>query len=363
MDQKTPCVPLPSPSRPGFVSRLTGPAVLLALLAILLAATSLLAGDYIQRIVIIIGINVILVVSLNLSNGFTGVFSLGHVGFMAIGAYTASVLTLPLNLKAVNLPNLPGWLGHLAMPFLPATLIGGLAAMAVSLVMGLSLMRLKGSYISVATLGFLVIVQVVLVNWDQVTRGARTFAGVPPHTTIWNVWVWAVVTIYAVWRIGISAFGRDMRSARDNEIAALSLGVNVFRARLLAFCVSAFLTGVAGSLWAHFITSFSPKSFFFAQAFSAITMLVIGGLGSVSGSVIGVLLITIFSELLRNAERGFDFGAFQIPPIYGASQIIMAVLFVLVIVFRPAGLMGGREIDVKGILRRIAAPRRGRGAA
>jgi branched-chain amino acid transport system permease protein len=344
-------------------SRLAGPAILIGLLAVLLLVSHFLAGDYIQRIVIIIGINVILVVSLNLSNGFTGVFSLGHVGFMAIGAYAASLLTLPVSLKAVNLPDLPGWLGAVALPFLPATLIAGLLAALVAFLVGSSLMRLKGAYISVATLGFLVIVQVILVNWDQVTRGARTFAGVPPHSTVWNVWIWASLTIFVVWRIGRSAFGRDMRSARDNEIAALSLGVSVMRSRLLAFCMSAFLTGVAGSLWAHFISSFSPKSFSFTQAFSIITMLVIGGLGSVSGSVIGVLLITVLSELLRNAERGFELGALHVPPIYGASQILMAVLFVLVIVFRPAGLMGGREVDVREILRRIARARPGKGAA
>ena len=334
-------------------SRLFGPAVLLALLAVVLALCAFLAGDYVQRIVIIIGINVILVAALNLSNGFTGVFSLGHVGFMAIGAYAASILTLPLNLKAVNLPDLPRWLAGVEMPFLPATVVGGLVAMAVALVVGLSLMRLKGAYISVATLGFLVIVQVILVNWDALTRGARTFAGVPSYTTVWNVWAWAALTVYVVWRIGASAFGRDMRAARDNEIAAQSLGVSVMRSRLLAFCVSAFLTGAAGSLWAHFITSFSPKSFFFTQAFSIITMLVIGGLGSVSGSVIGVLVITVLSELLRNAERGFDLGFLRLPPLYGASQILMAVLFILVIVFRPAGLLGGRELDVRGILRRL----------
>jgi branched-chain amino acid transport system permease protein len=351
------------PSRSSLPARLAGPAALLVLLAALLAAASYLAGDYVQRIVIIIGINVVLVVSLNLSNGFTGVFSLGHVGFMAIGAYTASILTLPVNLKLVNLPSLPAWLEHLALPFLPATLIAGLVAMAVALPVGLSLMRLRGAYISVATLGFLVIVQVVLVNWDQLTRGARTFAGVPGFTTISNAWIWAIAAVYVVWRIGASAFGRSMRASRDNEIAALSLGISVLRARLLAFCVSAFLTGAAGSLWAHFITSFSPKSFSFTQAFSIITMLVIGGLGSVSGSVIGVVLITVFSELLRNAERGFDMGALHVPPLYGASQILMAVLFVLVIVFKPAGIMGGREIDVRGILRRIVPPRRGKRAA
>ncbi len=339
-------------------SRLLAPALLLAAVALLVGATEIFASDYLARIVIIIGLNVILVTALNLSNGFTGVFSLGQVGFMAIGAYVSAILTLPLGLKAVNLPDLPRWLGSVVLPFLPATVAGGLAAMLVALVVGLSLMRLKGAYISVATLGFLVIVQVVLVNWDALTRGARTFAGVPGYSTVWNVWIWAALTVYVVWRIGASAFGRDMRAARDDEIAARSLGVSVTRARLLAFCLSAFLTGVAGSLWAHFITSFSPKSFFFTQAFSVITMLVIGGLGSVSGSVVGVLVITVMSELLRNAERGFDLGFLRLPPLYGASQILMAVLFILVIVFRPAGLLGGREIDVGGILRSISARRR-----
>jgi branched-chain amino acid transport system permease protein len=333
---------------PRAIVRIIPAAVLLAALGLLLAASDFLAGDYIRRIVIGIGINIVLVVSLNLSNGFTGVFSLGHVGFMAIGAYAASICTLPVTLKAMNLPALPGWLSGLALPFLPATLVG------------LSLMRLKGAYVSVATLGFLVIVQVVLVNWDQLTRGARTFAGVPPHTTVWNAWIWAVLTVYLAWRIGRSPFGRDMRAARDNEIAARSLGISVMRSRLLAFCASAFLTGVAGSLWAHFITSFSPKSFFFTQAFAIITMLVIGGLGSVSGSVIGVALITIVSEILRNAERGLTIGALVIPPIYGASQILMAVLFVLIIVFRPQGLLGGKEIDPGLIARRIFPPTRRR---
>ena len=186
---------------------------------------------------LLIGINVILVVALNLSNGFTGVFSLGHVGFMAIGAYCSAVLSLPLALKAVNLPDLPGWLSGVELPFLPATLAGGVLSLIVALLVGASIMRLKGAYVSVATLGFLVIVQVILVNWDQVTRGARTFAGVPPHATLWNVWSWAALTVYLVWRIGRSALGREMMAARDDEPAARSLGVGVLRSRLLAFCV------------------------------------------------------------------------------------------------------------------------------
>jgi len=319
--------------------------LLLAMLAGLLAYASLAASAYVHRIIVLLGINIILVVSLNLSNGFTGVFSLGHVGFMAIGAYTAAILTLPLSLKKVNLPDLPGWLAGVELPFLPATLLAGLLAMIIAFLVGLSLMRLTGPYVSVATMGFLVIVQVVLINWDSMTRGARTFAGVPPHTTLWWVWGWAALTIYAIWRLARSSFGRSMMAVRDNEIAAQSLGISVMRSRLLAFCISAFFTAVAGSLWAHFIMSFSPKSFYFVQTFSIITMLAVGGMGSVSGSIIGTVLITVLSEVLRNAERGIDLGIMSLPPMYGASQVVMAVLFILIIVFRPKGLLGDREID------------------
>jgi len=339
------------PKSPARLRKLAAGLAAIALLFALLAIVVLTGNGYIERVAIGLGISTILVVGLNLANGFTGLFSLGHVGFMALGAYASAILTLPVSLKSVNLPQLPGWLSKVELPFLPAALIGGIIAMIVAFVIGLSLMRLTGPYVSVATMGFLVIVQVVLTNWDALTRGARTFSGVPGHTNIWNVWIWAVITIYVVWRIGKSVFGRRMMAVRDNEIAAQSLGINVIRSRLLAFCLSAFFTGIAGALWAHFIMAFSPKSFYFVQTFSVVTMLVVGGLGSVSGSVIGVFAITILSEILRNAERGFSLGFIQIPPSYGSSQVIMAILFILVIVFRPMGLTAGKEIDFRKIVR------------
>jgi branched-chain amino acid transport system permease protein len=336
--------------------------ILLAITTAVLLAVDLLASAYIQRIVIGLGISIILVVSLNLLNGFTGVFSLGQIGFMAIGAYAASILTLPVSLKEVNLPDLPPWLAGVELSFLAATLIGALLATLIAFLVGLSLMRLTGPYVAVATMGFLVIVQVVLVNWDQMTRGARTFSGVPPHTSLWWVWGWAVLTVYVIWRLVRSAYGRWMMAVRDNEIAAQALGVSVMRSRLLAFCISAFFAAIAGSLWAHFITSFSPSAFYFSITFSIITMLVIGGMGSVSGSIIGVLFVTLLSEILRNAERGINLGFVTIPPVYGASQIIMAVILVLVIIFRPKGLLGERELNFRqlffgGRRRTTAEPR------
>jgi branched-chain amino acid transport system permease protein len=268
---------------------------------------------------------------------------------MAIGAYTAAILTLPLSLKVTYLPDLPTWLENTQLSFLPATIIGGIIAMLVALVIGFSIMRLTGPYVSVATMGFMVIVNVILINWDSMTRGSRTFSGVPAYTNIWWVGVWTVITIYIVWRIARSSYGRQMMAIRDNYIAAQSLGINVLRMRLLAFCVSAFLTAIAGSLWAHFIQSFSPKAFLFVETFNIITMLIVGGMGSISGSVIGAVGITILSEVLRNAERGINLSFVQIPPVYGASQILMAVIFILLIIFRPEGIMGKRELDFSRI--------------
>ena len=333
-------------------------ALLLTLTGGALLYTQLAASAYIQRIVIGLGISIILVVSLNLSNGFTGVFSLGHVGFMAIGAYTAAILTLPLSLKRVNLPDLPRWLADVQLSFLPATLIGAALAMIVAFLIGLSLMRLSGPYVAVATLGFLVIVQVVLVNWASMTRGSRTFSGVPSFTTLWWVWGWAALTVYAIWRLVNSSYGRRMMAIRDNEIAAQSLGISVVRSRNIAFCVSAFFTAAAGSLWAHFILSFSPKAFYFAETFSIITMLVLGGSGSVSGSIVGAVFITVLSEILRNAERGISIGSFHIPPMYGASQILIAIVFIVVIIFWPKGLLGDREIRFNRLWSMLLPPKK-----
>jgi len=309
--------------------------------------------DYAERILIGLAISIVLAVSLNLFSGFTGLFSLGQVGFMAIGAYASSILTLPLAMKAANLPDLPVWLASIEMPFLPATLLAGSLAACVAFLVGIPLMRLIGPYVSVATMGFLVITQVVLTNADTFTRGSRTFAGVSGHTTLLNAWLWAAISVYFVLRMKYSSFGRAMRASRDNVIAAQSIGIDVVRQRLLAFCASAFLTAVGGALWAHFIRAFSPKSFYFTQTFSVITMVVIGGLGSVRGSILGVFFVTILSEVLRNLERGFSLGPVTVPSMYGASQVIMALILILIIVFRPGGMMGESETSLEALVKRF----------
>lgn len=335
--------------------RLLGPLAAILLLAALLAALQAAGLAFWQGLLVNIGLFLILVLSLNLANGFTGVFSLGHIGFMALGAYGSAILTLPLREKQSYLPNLPAWLagvhldmvvGGFPLGFLLATLIAAGLVALVALLVGLVLMRLSGHFVAVATLGFLVIVRVILFNADAFTRGSRTFSNVTPYTNLWWVWAWAIATLYVVWRLKESPFGRAMLAQREDRLAAQAIGIAVMPPRLLAFVISAFFTAVAGALYAHFITSFSPTVFYFDLTFRVVTMLVIGGMGSVSGSVLGVVFVLALAELLRRLEDATQ--------LFGISQSVLALIFLLVIIFRREGLLGQREIALDRLFARRA---------
>jgi branched-chain amino acid transport system permease protein len=302
--------------------------------------------NYIERVMIVMVINVILVASLGLSNGFTGVFSLGHPGFVALGAYVSGILTLAVDRKASYLPDLPGFLSGIALPFLPATLIAGIFCGLVAFVIGIPLMRLSGNYVSVATLGFLVIVNNVLINAEQFTRGSRTFTGIPDYTNLWWALGWASVTLFVLSRVAYSSLGRAMRASREDGIAAQAVGIRILPTRLLAFTVGAFFAGVGGALYGHYLVSFSPAIFFIAMMVAQLTMLVLGGQGSLTGMTLGVVIVTVLSEVLQNLQRGFKIGPVTIPELFGASQIVLGLIFILVMVFRPQGLMGDAEISL-----------------
>jgi branched-chain amino acid transport system permease protein len=334
--------------------RAAGPMLVIALAAVALALLDLSGQSFWQGLVINLAIFMILTVSLNLTSGFTGVFSLGHIGFMALGAYVSAILTLPLPEKASYLPNLPSWIagvhldqriGPLPIGFLAATVIAALLVSVVAWLVGRVLMRLSGHFVAVATLGFLVIVRVVLFNADAFTRGSRTFSNVTPYTNLWWSWLWVLVVVYVVWRIKRSAYGRDMFVQRDDRVAAQAVGISVLDPRLLAFVVGAFFSAVAGSLYAHFITSFSPTVFYFDLTFRVITMLVIGGMGSVSGSVLGAIAIVGLTEALRRVEDA--------TLLYGLSQIVLAVIFIVVITVRREGLLGQREVPLDRLFERL----------
>ena len=334
-------------------SRVRDGSILLTALVVSLALLDASGLSFWQGMGITLAIFVVLVVSLNLANGFTGVFTLGQIGFMALGAYITAILTLPVADKREYLPDLPDFLAHMAFDqmvgpvpvgWLAATLIAAVIVAGIATLVGAVLMRLSGPFVSVATLGFLVIVRVVLFNADSFTRGSRTFSNVTPYTDLWWAWAVAVVVVYVVWRIKRSSFGRQMFAQRGDKWAAQSVGISVLRPRLVAFVVSAFFTAIAGSLYAHFILSFSPTVFYFDLTFRVVTMLVVGGMGSVSGSVIGAALIVALSEGLRRVEDA--------SLLYGVSGILLATFLILVIIFRPAGIMGEREVSFDRLFRR-----------
>jgi branched-chain amino acid transport system permease protein len=342
-----------APSHPLATPLGVAAAAALALVGVVLLQAS--GSSYWQSLFITLGIFIILTLALNLANGFTGVFSLGHIGFMALGAYISGILTLSGERKEALL-DLPAWMnslnfnftvGSFPLGFLLATIIAGVLVSLVALAVGAVLMRLSGHFVAVATLGFLVIVRVVLINADDFTRGARTFSNVTPYTDLWWVLGWMLVTLYALWRIKYSAYGRAMFAQREDTQGAKSVGIVIMQPRLLAFVISAFFTAVGGALWGHYITSFSPNVFYFDLTFRVITMLVVGGMGSISGSIVGPTLITAVDEVLKRVENSTQ--------LYGITGIVLSLLFLSVILFRQSGIMGDREFNLgrigNGLLR------------
>ena len=315
-------------------------AGLVLLFAALLAANFMLNG-YHLRILNLVGINIILVVSLNLTNGFTGIFSLGHSAFMAIGGYTVALLAMPLARKAVYLPDLPAFIGQISLPFLPALMIAGLIAVVFAYIIGYPVLKLRGHYLSVATLGFMVIVTVFIMNFRDITRGNSGLTGLVAHTNLWWTYAVAVITIYAIWRILNSAYGRAMLAIREDDLAAEAVGVNLVKIKLMSFAIGAFFAAVGGALYGHLLTMVSPNDFSYSMMFGLVVMLVIGGNGSIPGSIIGATIVTLLPELFLNKlERGFDLFGIHLPQMFGVSQVLMSIALILIMIFKPKGLLG-----------------------
>jgi branched-chain amino acid transport system permease protein len=317
-------------------------------------------NGYRQQLFILCAIYAIVAVGLALASGFTGVFSLGQIGFLAIGAYVSALLTMPPMVKQpILLPGLPEWLAtfdttgwHPQAALLFACLVGGAVAAIIGALVGAPLMRLSGNYVAVATMGFLIIVHSVLNNWGAVTRGARGLSQIPTSTNPWVAYIWLAIAVYVALRLRNSPYGRAMIASRENLIASRGIGVNVLRTRLLAFVVSAFLTGVAGALLAHQIGTIAPTTFYFGTTFTVVIMVVLGGMGSISGAVVGAIIMTLTPELLRPIEAGGTIGPIQYSGLYGLSNIILAVGFILIMIFRPQGLFGERELGLALLGRR-----------
>ncbi|MCZ2328281.1 branched-chain amino acid ABC transporter permease [Bartonella sp. F02] len=308
-------------------------------------------NDYTLRIINLVAINAILAISLNLIYGFTGMFSLGHAGFMAIGAYVCAILLLSPEQKEMMwiLEPIIDPLQNLQLSFFPAVVISGLCAAIVGLLIALPILRLGGDYLGIATLGFAEIIRVVITNATSLTNGALGIKGIPQDATLWWNYGWLAFTVIFITLLLRSNTGNVLRAIRDDEIAAKTMGVNAFFYRSFSFTVGAFFAGVGGALMAALISTIDPKMFNFLLTFNILMIVVAGGLGSITGSIIGSIIITVMLEWFRIIESPLDLGFIYIPGIPGLRMVIFSLLLLVIILFWRKGLLGQREFSWNGI--------------
>ncbi|MDB5324487.1 MAG: livH 2 [Phycisphaerales bacterium] len=357
-----------------------------------------LLGQYAERVAMDAGIAVVLAVSLNIVNGYTGQFSIGHAAFFAIGAYTAGAVTYYASLLIWNSPVAMGLWSSQSVIFIAATILGGLVAAAAGWLIGLPSLRLRGDYLAIVTLGFGEILRVLLqqTNKQLYTReelhaaklgelipppigGSLGFINVPKVANLFWVGLFVGITLLVAWRLKKSTFGRSMIAIRENEIAAESMGVNVTRLKVWAFVFAAFFAGVAGSLYAHEV-QLTPQDAGFLRSFDVVIMVVLGGLGSITGATLAAALVTVAGEWLREPTHVWHlFGLIAIirilfwptgrlkAAIWWAGlialvegvrslaihyqvdlgeyrMIVFALVLILTMILRPGGLMGTHEI-------------------
>ena len=314
-----------------------GALAAVGLLAALLAVNGLLTGSlipgvsispYLLQVICLAGINITLAVSLNLINGFTGQFSIGHAGFMAIGAYASAYFTVTFgdSVRAAI-----GFLPEFARDSVVLLIglgIGAFLASIAGFFVGVPSLRLRGDYLAIVTLGFGEIIRVFILNIDAV-GGARGYAGIPKLANFFWIYAFAALTILIVYRIVHSSFGRTLIAIREDEIAAEAMGVHTTRAKVISFVVSSALAGVAGGLFAHYLMYINTNSFTFLKSFEIIIMIVIGGLGSISGSVLGAVLFISLTEGLR------EFAQYR--------MVLFSLLLVVLMIVRPQGILGHKE--------------------
>ena len=292
-------------------------------------------SPYYTRILMLSGISITAAVSLNLINGFTGQFSIGHAGFMAVGAYSSAYFSVNYGMKLADSlgGGMLGWIIALTL----ATLIGALFAGIAGLLVGIPSLRLKGDYLAIVTLGFGQIIVVFLNNIEAI-GGARGYSGIPIVQRFFWIFLVAILTIVVVYNIVNSAFGRALISIREDELAAEAMGVNTTRYKVMAFVISSAMAGSAGVLLAHFEGYLNPKSFEFIKSFEILIMIILGGLGSIVGSIIGAIVLTILPESLR------AFAEYR--------MVIYSLLLIILMITRPQGLLGSSDA-FKGLRKRL----------
>ena len=294
-------------------------------------------------------LRLLIVLALQMFSGNSGILSFGQVAFVAVGAYTSALLTIPTAIKQFTFLSMPHFLKDLVFPTqlnaLEGTLAGGVAALIVAMVFGIPIVRLVGVAAGIATLAILVAMNVFIQQTSSITRGTSTMIGVPQTTTMRTTLLWVILAIVVAYFFKQSRNGLRLRASRENDRAARSVGVHVARERYIAFALSGFVCGLIGALYGHYFITFSYLDFYFDLTFLTIAMLVVGGMGSVSGAVVGTSFLTVIYVFFQRFEVN-GIGGATVPS--GTADVVMAVALLIALILRPKGLTAGREIPWPG---------------
>jgi len=302
------------------------------LLTFLLVMNNLIANkviaNYPAKVIVVIGIYIIMAVSLNIATGYLGQLPLGHAGFMAVGAYASAIF-----MKSTALPS--------AVAFPMGLLLGGIVAAIFGIAIGIPALRLKGDYLAIITLGFGEIIRVVLLNIDSVlgfkfTYGAASLKNIPKETTFLNTYVCVIITCFIIHAMLKSRHGRAVLSIRENEIAAESCGIKTTYYKTMGFAMSAFFAGVGGALYAGNIGILNPSNFGFMKSIEILVMVVLGGMGSMVGSVISATVLTALPQFLLAFDKW--------------RMVVYSLVLIMVMIFKPSGLMGTYDFSLSRLL-------------
>lgn len=323
-------------------------------LSVIIAAMAVIAlgsGGVTERFITGILVAVVFLTGLSIYTANTGIMSFGHVAFMAIGAYVTMYLTMPAGMKTALFSDFPPyltWLLDVNLPFWLAVPISGAVAALLALIVSPTFSRLRGLPAGIATLSLLVVIFSILSSWEAVTRGSSTLVGIPRNTTVLNISIFIVIGIIAGLYFTNSKSGLQLRAAREDYEAAVASGVNVPAQMGKAWLLSAFFAGAAGAFYAGYLGTFSAATFFLTLTFSYVVMIVIGGYLSLSGAVVGAIVIGVFQEMLRRAQDG-QFG-FSLPT--GTAELAMSVVLIIMLIIAPMGIMRGKELTFTPLWRK-----------
>jgi branched-chain amino acid transport system permease protein len=327
--------------------------IILNLILIAAAAAFLIYADqnmsfYSLRIINLCAVYAIMGLSMNLINGFTGMFSLGSAGFMAIGAYAVAIFTVPVELRTEVFYLQPMWpvIANIHMGFFPAMILGGILSAIAAFLIGFPVLRLKGDYLAIATLGFSEIIRIAFTNLQTVTNGPLGIKYIPSFDHLWWPVITAIVVTVFMFLLIRSSYGRAFKAIREDEIAAEAMGIGLFKHSMLSFVISGFMAGMGGALMAGILGTIDPKQFLFTLTYNFLLIIVLGGMGSISGTLISSVIVTAGLEWLRIADEPLTLFGFNIPLFRpGFRMVVFSILLMTIVLFFSKGLMGTKEMS------------------